>query len=96
MSDKKEYSEFVKKEIENRYARLNKADRRPSFEYVSPDTIREIFSPYLDTDVLEQFLQLPDSELQVLYEDWFNENVKPNLKKIPILHEVIPPSDSDV
>ncbi len=74
----------VKKEIENRYKRLNSGLRRPSFEYLSADGIRDIFAPHLSSETLELFLAMSDDELHQFYSEWFNDNVKPNLIKMKL------------
>lgn len=69
----------MKKEIEKRYERLRAGQRRPSFEYVSAETIRNVFAPYVSVEELEVFFNMSDDELKNFYDEWFNENVRPGL-----------------
>lgn len=67
--------ELIKKMIEERYSRLTTGhERRPSMEYVTPETIREVFSKFVSNP--ENLEQLSDEEILDLYGDWFAANVE--------------------
>lgn len=63
--------EEIKKSIEDRYKRLNRDKRRPSFEYVFVDDIKEVFAPFVkDSD---KFSKMTDEELLAFYQRWYEE-----------------------
>lgn len=62
----------AKTQIEQRYKRLNSGHRRPNFEYLSPDEIREIFSERLENK--EDFIKKTDEELLSFYTEWYESN----------------------
>ncbi len=58
--------------IEKRYERLVRGERRPSCEYLEPDEIRKIFTPFVaDT---EKFEKLTDEQLIDFYDQWFHRH----------------------
>lgn len=68
--------------IEQRYTRLQTGQRRPSFEYIHTDTIREIFLCYIeDPEVKEKISSMSDTELEQLYHQWYHQIYLPSLKK---------------
>jgi hypothetical protein len=62
----------MKMQIEKRYNRLSTGHRRPSFEYLEPTQIKEIFVEHVENK--EEFLNLSDSALLDFYTRWYEEN----------------------
>ena len=62
----------AKAQIEQRYKRLNSGHRRPNFEYLSPDEIKEIFLDRVEDQ--EEFLKKSDKELLDFYTKWYESN----------------------
>lgn len=61
--------EAFKNGVSRRYSRIHSKQRRPSYEYMSPDDIREIFSGYVINP--EEFKLLTDKEVMDIYDNWF-------------------------
>ena len=66
-------TDLIKLRIKERYDRLRKGERRPSFEYISPRDIKDIFIPYSTEP--EKIENLTDEETLLFYTAWYKKNV---------------------
>lgn len=55
--------------IEQRYRRIQTAERRPSLEYISSEDILHVFLNFVEDK--EALLQMTPSELQLLFDKWY-------------------------
>lgn len=75
VEDKKDSLE----KIEKRYTRISTDRRRPSLEYIKDVDILSIFIHFVDDK--ETLLKMSSSQLQELYDRWYEEIYLPSLPK---------------